>query len=155
MATPVRIGMIDHSAEQTSTTLYFPTPVNDDYSGLLAPTTGAYDIVKAAFIALTALNLTRSTATIEVDASVGEVPELEHAQRELRLRIVYVDNVTGKKYRMDVPGPASGVIPKGTDEVPISNPLLTAFKTVFEAQCVSPVGNPVTLQRAYVTGRYA
>ena len=153
MGLPVRIGMIDHSAESSSTTLYFPAPVDGDLSPIIEPTTGAYDVVKVPFIVLTDLNLTRTVASMVIDTSVGELPSDKKAQRELKLQITYVDNVTTRKYRLEIPGPSEAVIPEGTDVVPLTNPALALFKTAFEAQCVSPVGNPVTVIGARVVGR--
>lgn len=153
MTVPVRIGMIDHSGERSSTALHFAEPVDGNLAPIITETTGAYDVVKAAFIGLTAANLTRSTLTYLVDVSPGTLPADEHAQRELKLQIRYVDDVTGESFRIEVPAPQAGVIPSGTDVVPLTNVPLAAFITVFEGQCVTPRGNSLTVVGARIVGR--
>lgn len=155
-STPIHMGMIDHSAEATSVNFHLPAVAGDgsNWAALFAPVTGKYDILKASLITLTKLNLTRSTMSQVVDSSVGSIPAAQDAQREWAARIIYVDNVTTKKYRFDVPGPADTIIPSGTDELDfVGNAVLAAFKVDFEANAVSPDGNAVTIQRGYITGR--
>ncbi len=153
MTSKIRVGMIDHSAEITSMNFHLDALTNANYDALFLATTGKYDLIKAVFNPLTILNLTRSTVSLEVDQSVGSLPADEHAQRELALRIFYTDSVSGKKYRLDVPGPAAGVIPEGTDIVPLTNVPLAAFIVVFEAQAVSPEGNALVVTSARIVGR--
>lgn len=155
MTTPVSMGLIDHSGEATSINFHFESvdPDGGNWEDLFAPTTGAYDVLKAALIACTACNLTRSTASIVVETSVGSIPADEYAQRELAVRITYVDNVTNEKFRFDIPGPVNGLIPSGTDVIPLTNLLLAALKVDFETQCVSPRGNAVTIIGARLVGR--
>ena len=154
MTTPVSMGMIDHSGESTSVNFHLPAiePDGDNWADLF-DTGGAYDLLKIPLIAMTGCNLTRSVASIAVDTSAGSLPSGEFAQREWATRITYIDTVTNKKYRLDVPGPVAGLIPEGTDVIPLTNVLLAAFILVFEAQCVSPVGNPVQVIRAINVGR--
>lgn len=155
-ATPIRVGMLDHSGERTSCTVYMEEIAanGSNWPDLFAPATGSYDIFKAGLIAITKLNLTRTTAPIEVDQSVESVPSEATAQRETAIRWSYVDDVTGKKYRFDTPAPVDALLQSGTDVIDIvANVGAAAFVAIFEAQCVSPDGNAVTMTGARFVGR--
>ena len=155
MPTPITIGMIDHSAELTRSLVYFEDIQADglNWPTLFAPTTGKYDLLKVPFILLTKLNLTHSLMGQEVDTSVPTPPVAASAQRETAMRVSYVDDVTGKKYRFDIPSPVDAIIQAGTDVIDLADVLVAAFVLVFEAQCVSPVGNAVTVVGARFVGR--
>jgi len=155
-STPVHIGMVDKSGEQTGTMLYFE-PILDDGTNWddLFDQGGAniYDIVKVPMILLTKLNLTRSIASVEVERSSGTLPAAADAQREWATRFVYLDTVTNKKYSFTIPAPVDSIVQEGTDVVDLGNALVAAFITVFEANCVSPEGNAVSVLSARVIGR--
>lgn len=155
MTTPVSMGLIDHSGEASSINFHLPAVAanGSNWATLFAPTTGAYDLLKAGLIACTDMNLTRSTASIVVETSVGSLPSSEFAQREIAVRVTYVDNVTNEKFRFDIPGPAQALFPSGTDVIPLTNVTLAAMIALFEAQCVSPRGNAVTVIGARIVGR--
>ena len=155
MTTPVRIGMIDRSGENTSVNFHLPAIASDgsNWPNLFAPTTGRYDLLKLTLTPLTRLNLTRSVMNQVVETSVGSLPADAMAQRELAIRFTYVDDVSNNKYRFDVPGPVDAVIQSGTDVIDLANVLIAAFKVDFEAQCVSPEGNAVTIIGARLVGR--
>jgi hypothetical protein len=149
------MGLIDHSGEATSINFHFEAIEEDggNWEELFAPLTGKYPLLKVAMVALTGCNHTRTTASVPVDTSTGSLPADEYAQRELAVRITYVDNVTAEKFRLDIPGPVSGLIPEGTDVIPLTNLLLAAFITAFEWACVSPRGNALTVIGARFVGR--
>lgn len=155
MATPITFGMIDHSAELTRTKVYFPDIDADglNWPTLFAPATGSYDLLKVSLITLTDLNLTTSRMGQEIDSSVPTPPSDPKAQREMAVRFIYVDDVTGKKYRFDIPGPPDAIIQSGTDVIDLADVLVAVFKIDFEAQCVSEVGNAVTITSARLVGR--
>jgi hypothetical protein len=76
------------------------------------------------------------------------------AQRELGLMVSYRDSVTGKMYRITIPGPnwtAIGVA--GTDKVNPAASAWTGFVTAFEAAALSPDGNAVTVTGGRLVGR--
>lgn len=154
-ATPVSMGMIDHSGERTAFNFNLPGIETDgsNFDTLFAPATGSYDVLKATAILLTKLNLTKSTASIVVETSVGSLPAAASAQRETAARFTYVDNVTAQKYRFDIPSPVDAIIQTGTDVIDLGNALVAAFVADFESQCVSPLGNPVTVVGARLVGR--
>lgn len=156
MALPIRVGWLDHSNERTTTQFYFPEIAADgtNYPTLFAPATGKYDLMKAALVLITKLNHTKTTGAIQVDQSVESVPADATAQREMAIRWQYVDDVTGKKYRFDTPAPVDALIQSGTDVIDIvANVPAAAFVADFEANCVSPDGNAVTMYAARLVGR--
>ncbi len=81
-------------------------------------------------------------------------PVVATAQRELGLLVTYQDTVTGKKYRITIPGPKWATIGQaGTDSVNTAAPLWTAFVTAFEAHAVSEFGNAITVVSGRLVGR--
>lgn len=153
-STKVRFSLVDYSAEPTSTGLHFEELDDTNYDDLFNPVTGSVSLIQAALLLLTACNHVRTTASIESDTGSGAIPSEPTAQREIALRVQYRDTANAKKYRFDVPGPVSGLYPpQGTDQVPLDNIIAAAFITVFEAQCVSPDGNPVEVVSIRLVGR--
>jgi hypothetical protein len=154
MTTKVNWSWIDHSGEPSSFGIHLPTLTNANYDDLFAAGTGRYDSLKTSIIALTKLNHVRSSASIPVDASVGSIPVDPTAQRELKIVVTYVDDVTTKKYRFEIPSPTDILIQSGTDQIDIvNNVTFAAFVTQFEAKAVSPDGNAVTVIGARLAGR--
>lgn len=155
MALKVHYNYIDHSAERTRTQLYFADVASDgsNYGDLFDAVTGSVDILRIALDVITKLNETNVLASIEAHIAAGTLPSDATAQRETAIRFVYIDNVTNKRYRFDVPAPADAFVPTGSDEVNMAAAVVITFKGIFEAQCVSPVGNPVTLISGRFVGR--
>lgn len=153
--TKVKFGLIGHSGEPSSVNVYLPEilATGANWPNNFAPVTGAEELIKATLIPMTLMNFTKTTASITVGESVPSLPADPHAQRELALRISYVDTVTLKKYRYDIPGPQGGVIPSGTDEVPLGNALLAAHIIAMEANAVSVDDNPISIYAARIVGR--
>lgn len=155
---PVRISWVDHSGEKTSQVLHFPAIVNSNAAGniegLATDVTGSYDIMKAGLIAITRLNHLNARMGLKLDQSVESLPADQMAQREMAVRWSYVDDVTGQKYRFDTAGPVDALIQSGTDVIDIvANAAALAFVALFEANCVSPLGNAVTMTGARLVGR--
>ena len=153
--TKIKVGVIGHSGELSSINYYLPEIASDgtNWPTNFADATGREDLIKATLAPMTLMNFTKTTVTIVVDENVPSLPADSHAQRELALRISYVDTVTMKKYRYDIPGPDPLVIPSGTDEVPLGNVLLAAHILVMEAQAVSVDDNPIQITAARIVGR--
>lgn len=81
-------------------------------------------------------------------------PGSRYAQRETGLLIRYSDNVNGKMYRITVPGPDwANLGTPGSDMVLTTAPAWIAFVTAFEAQCLSPDGNAITVVDGRFVGR--
>lgn len=149
--TPVSYGWIDHSAEPSRTQLHFEELLDDgsNFEAVLGDA-GKADLMRLALEAVTKLNETRVTASVKIHGAVGSIPTDPTAQRETAARMIYVDNVTGQKYRFDIPAPADAYVPTGTDDINMADTDWVVFKTAFELNCVSPDENPVTL----ISGRY-
>lgn len=153
--TTLHFGMVDKSNERTRVQLHVDAIADDgsNVATVLTAVGSKAELLKAAIINMTKLNMTHTDASLRIDQSVESLPTAADAQREWATRITYVDNTTGKKYRFDVPAPVDTLVPEGTDIIPLSNLELAAFVAVFEANCVSEVGNPITVTSARIVGR--
>ena len=155
MSTPVSWGWLDHSGERTKTTIHFEDIASDgsnwnEFEGVL----GKRSVVGTALQAITKLQHTRTVLSQTLNTSVESIPADATAQRETAIRWIYADNVTGKKYRFDSPAPVDALLQSGTDVIDLAaNAAAIAFVTVFEANCVSPDGNAVTMISARYVGR--
>lgn len=67
------------------------------------------------------------------------------ASRGKKYVLKYRDNVTLKSHQIEVPGGDDGLLPTGTDNLPLDADEGLAVKTAFEAAVVSPDGNATTL----------
>lgn len=153
MATKVKVGMVDHSGEGCGPSVYFDDVTALTYEAVMG-SGGSVDLVTAAMNILTDCGFTRTTASIIQSASNDAAPATVTAQREIAIRVIYKDTVTGRSERFDIPGPAVTFYPgTGTDEIPLSNAIAAAFITVFEANCVSQDGNAVEVTKIYLVGR--
>jgi hypothetical protein len=150
----VRYGYRDRSNELTHSLVHFP-PIQDDAdnSGILDPAVGSIAVVGSALALLTKCRQAKDSLSLQVGAGLAGLPTAADAQREWAIRWSYQDNVTLKFYRFDTPAPIDAVVQDDTDKILMSNALVIAFKTAFEANCVSPVGNPVTLISGVIAGR--
>jgi len=154
VTSPVRFGYRDFSNELSHTLLHFPAiSDNSSNSGLLDGATGSIALVGTALASLTKCAQAKDTLSIELANGSG-VPTEPDAQREWAIRWQYQDVTTGKLYRFDSPAPIDAVIVAGTDSIDMSDALVIAFKTLFEADCVSPVGNDVVLIGGRIVGRF-
>lgn len=155
-STKVHFGYIDHSAEPTRTQLHFPAILANgtNFPNIFDPSpSGKVDNVRLALADVTKLNETNVQASITAHQATGSIPADATAQRETAIRFTYIDNVTNKKYRFDIPAPADAYVPTGSDDVNMAAAVVQAFKTIFEANCVSPDGNAVTLLYGKFVGR--
>lgn len=152
--TKVSLGMIGHSGELTSFNYHLPEidDVGLAWALNFAPG-GRADVIQAVIAPMTLMNFTRTNASVTVAEDVASIPADPHAQRELALRVSYVDTVTFKKYRFDIPGPAPAVIPSGTDDVPLDNVLFALFITAAELDIVSVDDNPIEITAGRIVGR--
>jgi len=153
-ASKVWFKYLDHSGEKTRTMLHF-APVDDtgDNSGLLDPIGGSISELGTAMGLMSKLSKDGTDVTIPIDTTTASIPAAADAQREWAIRFSYVDTVTGKKYRFDVPAPVDAIVPSGTDEVDLAATLVAAFKVIFDAQVLSEFGNPCTLLSGRIVGR--
>lgn len=151
-----KIGMnfLDYSGENSRAEFYMNV-AGTDYAAVIAEAAKG----TAGSVAAEICGLTDCTCTISdiqaLSTKYGDpAPVVKTAQRELGLLIIYTDSVTGKKYRMTIPGPKWATLGQaGTDMVDTSQALWTAFVTAFEAHAVSEVGNAVTVTSGRLVGR--
>lgn len=153
VSSKVRWGFLDHSAETTHVQLHL-SPLDDagDNSAIfdLFSPAGALTV---ALYAMSKLEPTNIITSIPIAQSAPTVPTDATAQREVAIRFIYADNVTGKKYRFDVPAPVDAIVPTGSDDVNMAAALIVAFKAVFDANAKSELGNAVTLLSGRFVGR--
>jgi hypothetical protein len=152
--TKVSYSYVDESQEDCTLHLRLPEIASDgsNWAAVADETTGMIAVLGTSLGTLTRLNEYRSQLNITVNDVPKSVPSDEHAQRERAARFIYADDTTGQEYRFDVPGPES-IFVANSDEVDMSDVAVAAFKIVFEADVVSPLGNSVTLLRGYRVGK--
>lgn len=144
--TKVSYSYVDESEEKCTLHLRLPEIASDgsNWAAVADPTTGMIAVLGTSLGTLTRLNEYRSQLNITVNDDVPSAPSDEFAQRERAARFSYADDVTGQIYTFDIPGPESIFI-AGTDKVDMADVAVAAFKIVFEADVVSPLGNSVSL----------
>lgn len=149
-ATQVKLGLIDNSEEVTHSAFYLEAL---DATNFAAINTAA-GVVRLAIEAITLLNETRMTATLELH-SASPVPPTDHfAQRELNLRLYYVDSV-GEKGYISIPGPDAALLNIGKHDVVdiATGAQMIALVIAVEADCKSRFGNSITVTGARLVGR--
>jgi len=88
--------------------------------------------------------------------SVGEsIPTSPYAQRELGVRVFFVDDVNGEKGHFTIPGPdlANLEVVANSDQLDLTGTLEAALITALEANALSRDGNAITVQRMVIVGR--
>lgn len=156
MPARVNFGYIDYSGERSGHDLYFATLTGANYDVVVDDGgTGHIGQVRLSLAPLTLANFTRRTVTATVFEEVDQSPPPNaFAQRELKAVFTYQDNTTAKLYRFEMPAPdLANIVSPNTDIVNMSQVDVAAFKSDFEAFCVSPDGNPVTLISGRIEGR--
>jgi len=153
MASKVGYTFLDASGETSRVEMNIATLT----AGNFAATTGAVEAGGALADAIGALSLC-ALANVDIvadrTATGAEAPTEMYAQREIGLLVSYQDSVTGKKYRITIPGPDWATIGTvGTDKVDAADALWTAFVSAFEANVLSEVGNAVTVMGGWLVGR--
>lgn len=96
------------------------------------------------------------SVTFSQDGVINEDtrPASGEAQREKGLRLVYVDNITSKRYGFTI-GTADfdALAQPGTDIVPLAHAEVAPIVTFVEATVLSPAGNAITVESAKIVGR--
>lgn len=147
---------IDNSGENSVVTFYLPDVDESNYNDVTGngPAQNVGDL-RLALAAITLCNFVRHTVTTEVYPETGELPSSPWAQRELKLLVQYVDDVTAKRYTVTIPGPDLDLLAQpGTDVVDhVSNVVAAAFVTAFEANARSQDGNAISVIGMRIIGR--
>jgi hypothetical protein len=152
--TKVSVGMVDHSNEATKVSFHIPQLTNANFNDLFAAATGSVDLIETAIETLSDCNTTRTTSSVTNNTDENSAPSTVTAQREVAARFIYRDTVTGQAGHFDIPGPVTDIYPDiGTDNIDLSNVTVAGAIVVFEAEMVSPAGNPINITRAYLVGR--
>ena len=146
------IKFLDFSDEVSTVSFNVATPSGAayDWAALAASVDAVGDAIEAVTLC------TRSKEQVNVALQAGSLarPSSESAQRELGLRIFYVDDTTQKKYHVTIPGPdVSLMASPGFDIVDWSGAEMVTLETDFEANVLSPDGNAVSILTGKIVGR--
>ena len=114
---------------------------------------GPYVQVRDAVIGVTDLGHQKTQATNLVEAPSDGAPAVATAQRESVLRIFYQDTVTGKKYRLGIPGFKPALRTAGTDQASFAAGAMLTLKNELEQNVFSEDGNPIVVLAGEFTGR--
>lgn len=156
MPAQTTFNFVDFSGEGASVAFWTPT-LNASNVVTYTDTTLTNQLgdLKAAVDALTLLNETNINVGAARIVSPPTLPTDENAQREQKLQVKYVDTVTGKKYRFEIPGVDRTLVAQvGTDVVDFANNVfMIALVNAFENGYVSELGNPVSVYGAILVGR--
>lgn len=150
MPSSVTFQIRDHSDEYSGVT--FPIPPVDETNW--AAVDAQIATLQAAVAAATTGNIARRSLNaynVHVDDTRPANP---YAQREIGLRLFYLDTVNGKKYHLTIPAPDLIVMGQGgTDEIDLTGSLADPIVAAMQALMESPDGNPVQVYRGLVVGR--
>jgi len=150
----VSFNLIDYSGERTSTKMNVED-LEGDGSNMAAVLT-SIGLLQTALLLATDLNHVSTTFTMTTDTTTATPPSTATAQREIAVRIKYVDDVTNEAGSFTVGGPAVTFYPpQGVpgDYIPLDNAVFEAFITVIEANVVSRAGNAITVVEGRLVGR--
>jgi len=139
------LTLIDHSNEATTVSIRTTGDFDDDWT--LA--TAIYQLSNDEW---------RKVERNAVTTFIGQPPNYEPAQNELKILVGYQDNVTFENYTMEIPAPntATFVIPAGTDYITMNTGVwATVFIPAFQTAVLSKAGNPVTVRYGRIIGRNA
>lgn len=152
MATKCTFNLIDYSGERTSTQVNLLDLTAANFDSVVASAAA----LQAALLLATDCNHVSTVISIETDENTAVPPSTVTAQRELAIRVKYVDTVNGETGYLSVPGPDTGFYPpqgvKG-DYVPLDNLIFAAFIAVMEANMVSRDGNGIEVVEGRLVGR--
>lgn len=153
--TQANMTFVDHSKEKTTVGFTLAAIVADgsNFDTIVSDVASQLALSKAAIDAITGLFHVQTSVTIPkvYDDTPITYPTYGH-DREIAVRFVYQDDVTGKLYRFDIPDPID-IFADNSDEVDMTIAAVVALKALVDADWVSELGNAVTLLRGYKVGR--
>lgn len=152
MTTQMQLTYNDRSNEKSTLSIHFPQIVagGTNFDAVIS----AMEAVEATIDAITLCDNAKQ-ALYDI-RSVGEdTPASPWAQRELGVRVFFVDDVNGEKGHFTIPGPdlASLDVQDSSDKLSLSGTLEAALVTALEANALSRDGNSITVQRMVIVGR--
>jgi len=153
--TQASMTFVDHSKETTRVSFNLNPILADgtNWDTTISDVGSQLALSKAAIDAITGLNHVSTGVNVPrfYEDTPITYPNYGH-DRELAVRFVYQDDVTGKLYRFDIPDPID-IFSDNSDEVDMTAVTVIALKALVDAAWVSEMGNPVTLLRGYKVGR--
>lgn len=152
--TQLPFTLIDYGGEKSVVTFNVAAIAADggNWDDIVSGVAGTRALLGASLNTMTLMNETLSAVYVPY-AKTSEVEPAEGADRELACRIVYEDDVTLEKYRIDIPAPIAGIWKTNTDDLDLADPVVAAFVLVFEANVLSKDGNAVTILSGHKVGR--
>lgn len=79
-------------------------------------------------------------------------PASEQAQREIKWEVTFRDDVTGRPGKFTVPGANTALLTSRSDTIDLTAGGWPGVVTAIEANVVSNIGNPVTVEKIKLTG---
>lgn len=154
MAGKMTFTLLDHSNEQSTMQLYTPDLNAGNIGGYTDDTLGGeLGDMRLAISALSLMNHLRRSVVATQIVDVATLPADSNAQRERKALVTYRDTVTGKSYSLTIPGFNMVGAESGTDVLDLDVAQWVAFRTAFEANHVSELGNAVQIITAKHVGR--
>lgn len=141
----VVIPVIDYGNEKSSVTLNVADAILD------ATITTLYGAVDGLTIGTLEKSMLKTSA--DKDAGSTTPPVNQYAQREIKWLVKYSDDVTGKRYSLEIPCADLSLLVAGTETMNVAAGAGAAFVTAFEANVLSPDGNAVSFISAKMVGR--
>lgn len=140
----------DHSDERSA--VKFNITDLDETTWLATDT--ALATLRTTMQAVTLGVVEKSTVIASRTVHSTERPTDANAQVEMGLRLHYVDDVTGSKYFLTIPTPNLTLLAQeGSDQIDLDEVTVAAMVAAIEAVAVSPLGNPITIERGVIVGR--
>jgi len=155
MASKAKFGIIDNSGERSSVNLYLLDLTGANYDDVAGNLVGNnMGDLRLAIATVCIGNFTGQSLQAVQYTDVGTIPANKYAQREIKVRFDYIDNVNGKRASFTLPCPNLDLLAEsGTDNVDLEELTVAAFVAVVEANAVSVDGNAITITRGTVVGR--
>jgi hypothetical protein len=143
--TKLKSEFIDYSNERSSVETFVPDAILE---------ADALDLNAA--IAGMSLGTNKEAAIMVKNvilAGSSTPPSNKFAQRELKFWCKYTDTVNGKVYSFSIPCADAALVVGNTDMVDLSTGAGLDLKTEFDANCLSELGNAVSLNSVELVGR--
>lgn len=151
MAGGLDYGYLDRSGERSRTNFNLPTLDASNIAGV----SGLFAALQTAIINMTYCTVTRVNVQASTTPISAVVPTNLLANREMKWECMFQDAVLGSTFRVEIPGPRfdTMIVNPASDDVPLTQAQVAAFKTASEAVITSPAGNAAVLIKVRLVGR--
>jgi hypothetical protein len=147
---PVSLNQIDYSGEATRTKFYGLAIDATNYAAVSADAAE----MRLGIEGISLCNETSMTGSVVLHAASGTLPTSLYAQRELAMKVFYVDNVNGRKGDLTIPGPDMTLLTLTKDEVSLTTGTeMIALVAAINGHAFSRDGNAITVTGARIIGR--